>query len=136
MEIKGILSESNLMIYKDYIESVSNILNIRVPNVMFYLDRLNKYDDKPKIRGRFFVKEYTIGIALNYDFKNEEDVLITGRHEIAEWLQYVVTKREYDRRNVTHSSDPIFIKLRRAVAKYYLQPQKLANYVKKQMLVL
>lgn len=129
--MQSIISESTLNIYNDYLSSVSNGLCIEAPSVKFYFDFFNKYDT-PRIRGRFFIDENAIGFALNYNFKNEIEVLRTGRHEIAEWLEYIITKRVCDRYSYIHSFDPIFTNLRKAVARYYPEnPQKLVDYVKK-----
>jgi len=132
------LSEAKITMVNSYLSEVAKRIDSPSPTLIFYFDFLNKYTTgrgRGEIRGRYFYPDYEtkefrnkIGIAMNYNFRDEDDVIKCVKHEIAEWLEFVQDGKELNRRLHIHTNDHTYMNLRRLVSKYFpLRPDKLAE---------
>jgi len=133
------LSDAKITMVNSYLYEVAKRIDVPAPTLLFYFDAMNKYltgRGRGEIRGRYFstnteeIKfKNKIGIAMNYNFNDEDDVLKCVKHEIAEWLEFVYDGgKEINRRSHIHTYDSTYMKIRRWVTRDFpLRPDRLAE---------
>jgi len=114
---------------QEFVNCVAKRLKVKPPKVKRVFIPINARLPTPKFRGVFDPETNTIGLSLLYGFSSLEDAERTVRHEIAEWLSWLITG-ENKCRLLTGHRDRIFRKIFHAVYRYYPEkPEKLAEYI-------
>lgn len=100
--------------------SVASGLEVSAPRVVWGSITINKYSERPYIRGIYYDKDNTIYLAIRFPFRSAEEVERSVRHEICEWLRYVVTSEPVSRMwGLSHSDDSLHGRLMRVVRRTY-----------------
>lgn len=119
-------------VLQKFVEDCAKLLNVTPPKVTIKFFPHNKYINRGRglIRGEF--DGQNIYLAGNYDFKDYEDILRAGRHEISEWLEWLLFRnKELINRFSTPHSTGEFSKIRSLVQKFFPHnPQSLIKTLK------
>lgn len=113
-----------------FVNKIASAIKVKPPKLQPMYLAVNKYQSKPSIRGMFIPDKNILCIDPQFPFKNEEDCEKCIRHEIAEWIEYLVIGIATNRRIQDHS-DPIFVNIRKLVQQGYpSNPNKIIDFIK------
>jgi len=131
--IKSYNTESILDILKSFVSNVASGLSIETPVVM--MGRLNRAYEKPLFRGLYHDSKNAIILASDFGFRDDFDLELSARHEVAEWLEYVITgERVYRISGSPHSEDMLHKALMGVIKHSYPNdPQKVVDWVSKRL---
>jgi len=116
---------------RKYVKLVARYLKTAAPKIKIAAFPQNAIASWPWIKGAYDSTTNTIYIAKMYPFRDVREFKAIIKHEIAEWLSYLVTGKIMHRVVYGHS-DSLFRRIYSAVHRYYPKsPEKLAQYVEK-----